>query len=175
MLKLKHIILIGFKASGKTTLGRSLSQAFGAGFLDMDEALCESHQVETIGELYLALGEQGFRQAEYNLLKSLSWDKLMVIATGGGVVSNELSVAILKRLGVVVYLNAPLAIIEKRLSNLKSIVLFKDKTPKTLYHKRQSLYAQYADVILNIGPETPHQLVNHLKSQLEQMAWPVMP
>ena len=78
-----NVILIGFKNSGKTTLGKKLAAHLNWPFFDTDEALLEKHKKRSIKELYEALGEARFREEEQKMIESISFTQT-VIALGGG-------------------------------------------------------------------------------------------
>jgi len=80
----KHIVLIGFMGSGKSTVGRILADKLGSGFVDMDEEI-EQSQGQTISQIFSTLGESQFRKIETATIKRLlSTKKPLVISTGGG-------------------------------------------------------------------------------------------
>jgi shikimate kinase len=83
----RAIVLIGFMASGKTSVGRALSQSLGWRFQDLDDQI-EAEEGRTVAEIFRDSGEQAFRQAERKalttLLKELSSSSPIVIALGGG-------------------------------------------------------------------------------------------
>lgn len=80
--------LIGFRAAGKTTLGRALAAELGSSFLDLDEEL-ERREGRTILELVAAEGEAAFRDREEALLREVGAREGVVVATGGGCVERE--------------------------------------------------------------------------------------
>lgn len=91
---LKNITLCGVKHAGKTTAAKALSELTGLPFADSDDALQELYCTETgqdlsVREIFRTLGEEGFRQLEVRALRKLfSGDGKMIVALGGGVLSN---------------------------------------------------------------------------------------
>ena len=77
--------LIGYRGSGKTTVGRALAARLGWAFLDADERI-ESAAGMSIKDIFAAEGEAGFRDRESAVLAHLCRLTQTVVATGGGVV-----------------------------------------------------------------------------------------
>jgi shikimate kinase len=77
------IYLVGFMASGKSTVGRALAARLGWEFADTDEIVERAlgRRIETI---FHESGEGTFREAEWSALRSLAGRSRVVVATGGG-------------------------------------------------------------------------------------------
>lgn len=85
----KHLALTGFMGSGKTTIGREMSQKSGKPFIDLDEYI-EQQEGKTIVEIFENYGEQKFREIESFYLKQvLALQDDTIIALGGGTICNE--------------------------------------------------------------------------------------
>ncbi len=78
-----RLFVIGFMASGKTTLGRALADDLGLTFIDTDNYL-ERRYRQTIPMLFATRGEEGFRQLERTILREVADFEDVVIAAGGG-------------------------------------------------------------------------------------------
>jgi shikimate kinase len=78
----KNIILTGFMATGKTTVGKTLASQLGYDFVDTDQII-ESRIGMTIAEYFQKKGEAAFRKMESELARELSEKRGLVIATGG--------------------------------------------------------------------------------------------
>jgi shikimate kinase len=101
----RNIVLIGMRASGKTTLGRELALRLGRPFTDLDDevaALCG----RPADELLAQDGERAFRAVEARVLRSAAALRGHVIATGGGAVLHGEAFAALAATGTVVWLSA---------------------------------------------------------------------
>src|SRR5262245_35845194 len=79
------IFLIGYRGSGKSTVGRLLAERVGWTFVDAD-AVIEERAGKSIRQIFADEGESGFRDREANALSDLCSRTDTVIATGGGVV-----------------------------------------------------------------------------------------
>jgi len=111
----KKILLIGFRATGKSTVGRLLSRTLGWPFLDMDEEL-QRRLGATIDEVVRNRGWRFFREQERALLSEINkMEGGMVVATGGGAVLHEDLFSALRQDSIVVWLRANPDTIKKRL------------------------------------------------------------
>ena len=100
-----HIYLIGYRGTGKSTVGRLVAAALGRPFHDADIVL--EHAAErTIAEIFASEGEVGFRDRESTTLAELASRPPAVIATGGGIILRESNREILRFTGFVVWLTA---------------------------------------------------------------------
>jgi shikimate kinase len=108
------IYLIGYRCTGKTSVGKRLAKKFGWPFVDADLALVEKYQT-TISEIVSAQGWDSFREKETYVLKALSNLDNHVIATGGGVILKKENVECMKKNGVIIWLKANRENIKKRM------------------------------------------------------------
>lgn len=112
-----HLYLIGPRGSGKSSVGRLLAQALKAPFHDVDEAI-RREQGRSIELIVQEHGWPAFRRLENEALARLA--QLLepsVVATGGGVVLSETNRRIMRRSGTIIYLQAPLDVLIKRVTS----------------------------------------------------------
>jgi shikimate kinase len=109
-----RIILIGYRGTGKTTVGRLLAAQLGWAFADSDDAI-ESTTGRSIAETFAAEGEAGFRKHEADALGELSKREAIVIATGGGAVLRPENRELLRSAGFIAWLTARPETIRDRL------------------------------------------------------------
>lgn len=102
----RNIVLIGMPGSGKTTIGKVLSEFTGKAFIDTDEMI--TGQYGDISNIILGKGEKYFRDIEAEQVKKAGMLSGYVIATGGGAVLRKENVDCLKQNGLVFFLNRPL-------------------------------------------------------------------
>ncbi len=100
-----NIVLIGFMATGKSTVGRKLAQNLDMDFLEMDEMI-EKKAGKSIPKIFKEDGEIRFRELEMSVCKDLSNSKNSVISAGGGVVLNKLNIDYLKISSKIILLEA---------------------------------------------------------------------
>lgn len=147
-----NIVLVGFMATGKSTIGRRLARKAGFKFIDCDHEI-EKQQGMKISEIFSDHGEDHFRHLEAEYLKSLGDKQSLVISTGGGVVTREAARKILPSLGYVVWLHAKKREIHERVmrNNKRPLVQTPDpwKTIKTLLKQRKPQYKKVAHLKVN--------------------------
>ncbi|MBQ7295083.1 MAG: ATP-binding protein [Clostridia bacterium] len=102
----QNIVLIGMPGSGKSTIGKALSEKTGKPFIDTDEMIVEKHGV--ISDIFAQHGEEYFRDRETEAVKEAAKQSGMIIATGGGAILRKENVDALKQNGVIFFLNRPL-------------------------------------------------------------------
>jgi len=111
---LKKIILIGYRATGKSSVGRRLAVHLGLRFLDMDHELEQRHG-RSISEMVADQGWPYFRRLERDLLEEIIGVQGMVISTGGGAILHQALWPRVMASGLVVWLTADQQIIRQRL------------------------------------------------------------
>ncbi len=148
------IYLVGMMGSGKTTIGKYLSQQLDYRFVDTDEAIANVAQ-KSIPEIFASEGESYFRELETRVLAELSTYTRCAIATGGGIIQKQINWSYLRQ-GLVVWLDTDLAILQKRLSNDDSRPLASQL--ENLLTIRRPLYSQ-ADLRIEIATEHPPEAI----------------
>ncbi len=101
----QRLFLIGYRGTGKSTVGLHLAALLGWDFLDAD-AVLEQSAGKSIAEIFAAEGEPAFRDRESAVLAELAAREHLVLATGGGVVLRPENRSLLK-CGYVAWLTAP--------------------------------------------------------------------
>ena len=110
-----RLILLGMPRVGKTSVGKLCSEKLGANFFDTDELLAKRFSLSA-AELFAKKGEAEFRRLEFLILRDfLKNTDNFVLATGGGIVEFDDSVALLAAEKTTAYLTAPLAVIAERI------------------------------------------------------------
>jgi len=110
-----NIVLVGYRGSGKSTVGLILAQRLAWRFTDTDQIIVEQTG-RTILDIYEKDGEAAFRRMERKVLESLRKSKNRVISVGGGAVIEPENRTLIKRLGRAVWLRAPAAVLWSRIS-----------------------------------------------------------
>jgi len=100
-----NIFLIGYRCTGKTSMGRLVAEKIGWEFIDADELLMKNSG-ETVADIVSRGGWPLFRKLERDTLDAICLNRRQVIATGGGVVTDDENIDLMKRNGVVVWLRA---------------------------------------------------------------------
>lgn len=138
-----NLIIFGFKASGKTSVGKMISAQLKCPFVDTDDLIEKEYNLP-IREIHKKLGDPEFRKLENKVIRSLYRVKKSVIALGGGAVLDPKNVAFLQTIGKLVYLRASFETICERVFK-EGVPAFVDtKNPvaslKKIYLKRIPIY-----------------------------------
>ncbi len=179
MIEQKHIVfLTGFMGSGKSTIGPELAGRIGYGFTDMDKAIEENERM-SVREIFERHGEEYFRSAERDMLHTLSEsEKRIVVALGGGALSDAANRKLVHRCGVLVYLKVTTPTILGRVGrNLKRPMLLgreggtlddEELTERveTLLKQREAFYME-ADIMVDTSESTVSESVGEIGSKLK--------
>ena len=104
----ENIILSGMPGSGKSTVGKYLSQTLNRKFIDTDEEIVKQTGKE-ITDIFAEIGNEGFRRIEAEVIARVSSENQgAIIATGGGAILRDDNVRALKRNGKIYFLNRPI-------------------------------------------------------------------
>ena len=141
--QMENIILIGMPGCGKSTIGKKLAEKLGKEFVDADQAL-ETHFGRPITDIIPQDGEPAFRTMETEILKMLGKRSGLVIATGGGCVTQARNYPLLHQNGTIFWLKRDL----HKLPTHGRPLSQKNKLSE-LYQVRKPLYQSFADVAIN--------------------------
>jgi len=174
------VVLIGYRATGKSTVGKILAARLNIPFRDTD-AMVEKDMAMPIKEIVALHGWDFFRAREKETIQALTRQEDCVIATGGGVVlfrENvdllKQNVGLLKKVSVVVWLNAPLQdIIERLKADARKEATRPQFTPGNIVQetidimrKRLPLYESAADHVIDTLNKTPEQVAEEIHQYL---------
>ena len=156
-----RIYLIGFMCSGKTTIGKLLSEKLKFEFIDIDEEIRKSEGM-SIPEIFEKKGENFFRKKEFETLKKISEKDNIVISTGGGLGANKKALNFMKKKGKVIWININFQTFLKRCSESTDRPLLKKSLEelKELFEKRKEIYEE-ADIKVN-GEKKPEEVVREI-------------
>ena len=167
----RSIYLVGMMGSGKTSTGRPLAERLGYGFVDAD-AVIEQAAGCGIPEIFDRDGEAGFRSLESQVLSAISQRHSLVVATGGGVVTQPENWGLLHS-GIVIWLDVVPDQLLHRL-NADSTVrpLLQTSDPEAalnaLLNERRPLYSE-ADLTVVINDETPEAVADGILQLLPSL------
>jgi len=146
------IALIGFMATGKTTVGKSLATELGDAYTHIEmDLMIEELAGKSIAKIFSQDGEKQFRKLERIICKKISKLDHSVISCGGGIVLDERNVKDLRKNAIIIHLKSNLETIYNRIikNGIKSRPIV-DKTDSKeelikIYKIRSSLYQKAAD------------------------------
>jgi shikimate kinase len=110
-----NLVLIGYRGSGKSTVGRRLAVRLKMKFVDTDN-LIEERQGIPIADIVKSRGWGHFRKLEASMIKEISNGDHLVIAPGGGAVLDADNVSVLRKNGVIIWLKADKQTLLKRMN-----------------------------------------------------------
>ena len=140
--KKENIVLVGMPSSGKSTVGKILSEKLGRRFVDTDEAITKRIGM-SIGEYFERYGEARFREVECEVIGELATESSIIIATGGGAVLCPENVSALKQSGKIYFIDRP----PSDLIPTEDRPLSKDRWALVkLYEERYSIYCEACDI-----------------------------
>ena len=134
-----NIVLIGMPGCGKTSIGAALAKITGRGFADTDDWIADAAG-KTIPAIIAEYGENAFRKLETEALQALCKQSGLVIATGGGVVTQPGNRRIIRQNGIIVFLDrdlSQLSVSGRPLSQRDGIAM--------LAAERLPLYSQWSE------------------------------
>lgn len=161
-----NIYLIGFMATGKSTVGKGLAERLGARFVDLDGYI-EEQSGKRIKDIFAHAGEPFFRMLEKRFLAEVARRDGQVVACGGGIVIDGENVAAMKKTGTVVCLTASVDTILERSEGSGARPLLETTgerraTVEGLLAQRASLYAGAADTCVATDALAPEEVVRRI-------------
>jgi len=174
-MNFNNISLIGFMGSGKTTVGRILSEKTNFLFIDLDRII-EIAEEKSIPEIFKEKGEKYFRKLETEVIEKIYINKNCVFACGGGVIEKGENMNTIKSNSTVIYLNVSPPEAYNRLKDVKDRPLLETQSGKegvkeiinNLISRRDSLYRKYADFIINTDKKKPEKIVGEILEKLAE-------
>jgi shikimate kinase len=168
----RSIVLIGMMGAGKSSVGRCFQRRTGLTLLDTDEIVASKFGM-SIPEICAKHGANKFREAEAKAVRAMAIPKKTIIVTGGGIVLQQENVELLKRMGVIVWLDGNEDTLFARASRERNRPLLQTKNPRKtfsqIFDTRRSLYADIADVRVDTSVLTDEEISVAILSKLEKM------
>ena len=161
-----NIYLIGMMGSGKSTLGKTLSEKIQKPFIDLDSEI-EQTGGKSISEIFDIDGEEQFRKMETKQLKQYSES---IVACGGGIVLNDDNRKFINENGIAILLLASMGELSHRLSDSSNRPLLADDNTEEaltkLWLERQLHYLNTADFTIETDGKNPEQLTKEILVQI---------
>jgi len=169
-----NLVLIGYRCTGKTTVGEILSEKLGWPLVDTD-TLIQERSGQSIDEIVVKGGWSAFRDAETAVLKDVSAGDCQVVSAGGGAILREENCAALKAGGKVVLLRAGAETIWRRMQgDTKTEAQRPDLTDaggieeiEGLLAERKSVYESTADFAISSETYEPDEVACRILAWLK--------
>jgi shikimate kinase len=172
----RNLVLIGFMATGKSTIGRRCAQALRFQFRDSDSVV-ECRTGKSVAQLFEEDGEERFRSLESDAIRDLARERRTVIATGGGAILNGANIARLRRTGHVILLwTDPEEILARCGSRATRPLLASADDPveriTNLLSRRESLYRSAAHTVVETTGLSRDEAVSRVLDAYHALACP---
>ncbi len=164
-----NLFLVGFMASGKTTVGHALAARLGVPFVDLDKEIITAAGC-TIAEMIVQQGEAAFRQLETECLRQAITREAVVIALGGGAFTQSVNRDLIAQAGVSIWLDAPFALCWERIQRdavVRPLAPTADEA-RTRFLQRIPIYEQ-AEIRVQIQKDSfPERIADDIFAHLQQ-------
>jgi shikimate kinase len=166
------IILVGFKKSGKTTVGNFLANLVGKKIIDIDELIKKLFtkkykKNKSIYEIYDFLKEESFRELETLAFEKAANISDAIIATSGGCVVNNKNLEFLKSPKIVIYIKVSKENLYKRIAQGNKTI-FQDRFFfEEEYEKRKNIYESVADMVIEADMADFEKIAKQIKEKLD--------
>jgi len=158
--------------AGKSSVGGCLHRRTGLALRDTDEIVAANFGM-SIPEIFVQHGEKKFREAETEALRCMRTEEQTIIITGGGIVLRNENTEILKRLGVIVWLDGDEETLFARAVPKTDRPLLQTKNPRKAFSKilgsRRPLYANVADIRVDTSILTDEEVAVAILAKLKRM------
>ena len=162
-----NIFIVGPMGSGKSTVGKIISDEMFLSFFDTDEEI-ESRTGASIDWIFDLEGEAGFRKRETDILNEMVEKNSIVLSTGGGIILSDGNRELLSSRGTVFYLSTPIPTQVERTAKDKDRPLLKDGDPEQiltkLHNEREVLYEMVSDHVVDTENKSSKEVASEIIS-----------
>ena len=166
----RHIFLIGFMGTGKSTVARELARLSGTDVCEMDEQI-EADNGMSIKEIFSRYGESLFRELETEMCRRFAELPPAVVSCGGGVAMRPENVALLKASGIVVLLKAAPETVYERVKDSDTRPLLNGQMRvdaiRDLMEQRRAAYESACDLAVDTDRKTPEEIAREILSEAD--------
>jgi shikimate kinase len=158
-----QIFLVGFMASGKSTIGPLLAARLNRPFIDIDP-LIEARTRRTIAEFIASEGEDRFRQIETETLRETVQGEIAVIAPGGGAITRAENRELMSNRGIIVWLDTPFELCWLRIQRDQVVrpLAPDEESARARYDQRLPIYRHNSIQIETKEDHPPDRIVEEI-------------
>ena len=160
-----NIFIVGPMGSGKSTVGKIISDELFLNFFDTDDEI-ESRTGASIDWIFDLEGEEGFRKRESSILEEMVKQNSIVLSTGGGIILSDSNRELLSSRGTVFYLSTPISVQLERTSKDKDRPLLKNGDPEEiltrLQKERKDLYESVSDHVIETENKSSQEVASEI-------------
>ena len=159
-----NIYFTGFMASGKTRIGRLLATHLKMNYIDSDACIVERAK-KSIAEIFEQDGEAKFRELEKEAIKEISKRKNVVVALGGGAITQSENVRVIRDSGILICMRAEPEILSERIGRNNQRPLMAGLEPEARLEKINAMladrekYYSLADFYIDSNDSPPEERV----------------
>ena len=169
----KNVFFIGFMGSGKSVIGKAFASKLSRRFTDCDD-LIEAYAGKSISDIFAQDGESRFREIETQMIIKCAKQNDLVVALGGGAVTNDDNWEIIVKSGLTICLYANKNVLYERITQKSHRPLMANKTPaetnlaiQELLLKREKYYSRAEFSFENTGTFRPQQMAELIYKKIK--------
>tara|TARA_B100000886_G_scaffold300036_1_gene228859 strand:- start:680 stop:1183 length:504 start_codon:yes stop_codon:yes gene_type:complete len=160
-----NIFIVGPMGSGKSTVGKIISDELFLDFFDTDDEI-EIRTGASIDWIFDLEGEEGFRKRESEMLSEMVQKNSIVLSTGGGIILDSSNRELLSSRGTVFYLSTPISVQIERTAKDKDRPLLKNGDPaeilSKLHDERKELYKSVSDHVVETENKSSQEVATEI-------------
>ncbi len=164
-----NVFLIGYRCTGKTSVGEALAGALGWPFVDTDRMIVDASG-QSIARMIAGGGWAMFRKREHDVLKAVCGNHHQVVATGGGIVLDADNRLAMQHAGTVVWLTASRKTIQSRMRNDETTAGNRPSITSqgvleeiaSVLAERRPLYEMAADLVIDTDRSTIEEICTQI-------------
>ena len=160
-----NIFIVGPMGSGKSTVGKIISDELFLDFFDTDDEI-EIRTGASIDWIFDLEGESGFRKRESEMLDEMVKRNSIVLSTGGGIVLESSNRELLSSRGTVFYLSTPISVQVERTAKDKDRPLLKNSDPEKILSKLHDERKEFYKSVLDHIVETENKSSQEVASEI---------
>lgn len=162
------IVLIGMSGVGKSTVGKQVSKLLEKEFVDLDSVICDKHH-QKLQDIINEIGKDAFLKLEEESCLEVQFNN-MVFSPGGSLVYSQKAMNYCQEHAIIIYLEDSLENLKKRVINWESrgIVGLSANTYEGVFKERETLYKDYADIIVPCMQRSWEEISHDILEQLNR-------